>query len=95
MVLEWFAKPSTGDEPVSEFESQPHRQQGINMIAVSNYYGEGLYAARESKVFIEDDVPTVEFWDNGQFIAVRAFPDNTLQYAEDAAENYILGILKL
>ena len=65
------------------------------MNALSNYYGEGLYAARESKVFIEDDIPTVEFWDNGKLIAVRAFPDNTVQYAEDTAENYVLGVLKL
>jgi hypothetical protein len=65
------------------------------VIALSNYYGEGLHAARESKVFIEDDIPTVEFWDNGKLIAARAYPDNTLQYAEDAAENYVLGVLKL
>ena len=65
------------------------------MKAVSNFYGDGQYAARESKVFIEEDVPTVEFWDNGKFVSVRAFPDNTLQYAEDAAENWTLGVLKL
>ena len=65
------------------------------MKILSNFYGEGQHAARESKVFIEDDIPAVEFWDNGKFIAVRSFPDNTLQYAEDIAENYVLGILKL
>lgn len=65
------------------------------MIILSNFYGEGQHAARESKIFIEDEVPTIEFWDNGKLIAVRAFPDNTLQYAEDTAENYVLGILKL
>lgn len=65
------------------------------MISLSNFYGEGQYAARESKVFIEDEVPTVEFWDKSGFVAVRAFPDHTIQYAEDAAENWILGILKL
>lgn len=65
------------------------------MIEISNYYGEGLYEGRESKVFIEDDVPTVEFWDKASFISVRAFPDNTLEYAEDAAENWVIGVLKL
>lgn len=65
------------------------------MIPLSNYFGEGQYAARESKVFIEDEVPTVEFWDNGKLIAVRAFPDNTLLDAEDTAEDYVLGDLKL
>jgi hypothetical protein len=64
------------------------------VIPLSNYFGEGLHAARESKVFIEDEVPTVEFWDNGKLIAVRAYPDNTLQDAEDAAEDYVLGDLK-
>ena len=65
------------------------------MKALINYYGEGLNAARESRVFIEDEIPTVEFWDNGKLIAVRAYPDNTLRYAEDAAENYVLGNPKL
>lgn len=64
------------------------------MIAISTYFGEGQYASRQSKIFIEDDVPTIEFWDNGKLIQVRAFPDNTMQYAEDAAENWILGIIK-
>lgn len=66
------------------------------MKALSNYYGEGLYAARESKVFIDgDDIPTVEFWDNGELIQTRSFPNHTIRFSEDAAENYVLGVLKL
>lgn len=65
------------------------------MNPVSNYFGEGQYDGFEAKVLIEDDVPVVEFWKNGQFVAVRSFPDNTLQYAEDAAENFVMGVLKL
>ncbi len=65
------------------------------MIQTSTYYGEGQYNDRVSKVFIEDEIPTVEFWDKSGFRAVRAFPDHTLQYAEDAAENWTIGVLKL
>lgn len=65
------------------------------MIPLSNFYGEGRFANLEAKVFIEDEVPVVEFHKGNQLIATRAFPDNTLQCAEDAAENYTLGILKL
>lgn len=65
------------------------------MISLSEYYGEGTYQGYTAKVFIEDEVPVVEFWKNKEFIAVRSFPDHSIQYAEDAAENYIRGILKL
>ena len=65
------------------------------MKELSNLYGEGENAARESKIFIDNDVPVVEFWDNGKLMDTRSFPINTMQYAEDAAENYILGIFKL
>ena len=40
-------------------------------------------------------MPMVEFFENGQLIQSETFPNNTLQYAEDAAENYVMGILKI
>ena len=40
-------------------------------------------------------MPVVEFFENGQLIQVETFPNNTLDYAEDAAENYVMGILKV
>ena len=65
------------------------------MVPLNNYYGEDLFDGLEAKVFIEDEIPVVESHKGGQLVATIAFPDNTLQYAEDAAENYVLGILKL
>ena len=40
-------------------------------------------------------MPMVEFYENGQLIQLESFPNNTLQYAEDAAENFVMGILKV
>ena len=65
------------------------------MVGLSEYYGDGAYSGYTAKVFIEDEVPVVEFWRDKEFIAVRSFPDHTIGYAEDAAENFIRGILKL
>lgn len=67
----------------------------MNSKVILTLYGEGEFSSLHAEVMIEDDIPVVEFRKSGQLIATRAFPDNTLQYAEDAAENYILGILRL
>ena len=46
-----------------------------------------------TKTFLsETDTPVVEFYRNNQLVETRSFPNKTLQYAEDAAENFCLGI---
>lgn len=65
------------------------------MISVGDFYGSNLYEGYHAKVFVDDEVPVVEFWRHGEFIAVRSFPNHTLGYAEDAAENFVMGVLKL
>ena len=39
------------------------------------------------------DVPLVEFFENDIKIRSRKFENHNLRYAEDAAENYINGLL--
>ena len=65
------------------------------MISISEYYGEGDYEGYLAKVLVEDGVPVVEYWKNKEFVAVRSFPNNNMNYVEDAAENFVTGVLKL
>jgi hypothetical protein len=37
----------------------------------------------------------IDFYYDKKFIATRDYRDHTLQYVEDAAENYVMGILKV
>ena len=47
----------------------------------------------QSKVCLtEVNVATVEFYRDDELVATREFPNNTIQYAEDAAENFVMGI---
>jgi hypothetical protein len=46
-----------------------------------------------SKIYLaEDNVPLVEFYRDGALVGTRKFPNVTLQYAEDAAENFVMEI---
>lgn len=42
-----------------------------------------------------DGTPVVEFYLNETKLETRSMANNTFQYAEDAAENYVMGILKI
>ena len=50
---------------------------------------------KTAEVVLADGVPRIKMYENDQLIGQEDFPNNTLQYAADAAENYILGIKKL
>lgn len=63
------------------------------MLSITNYFSpDGTLEARAQ---IHDEIPVVEFYKHSKLIEIRPFPNNTLQYALDAAENYVLGILKI
>lgn len=67
------------------------------MLHIIDFYGEKEYKDLSARVFLHEDkqTPGVEFWKNNDVVGVRMFPTHSLQYAEDAAENYVLGILKI
>ena len=50
---------------------------------------------KTAEVVLADGVPRIKMYENDQLIGQEDFPNNTLQYAADAAENYVLGIKKL
>ena len=46
-------------------------------------------------LMIEPQVYYVDFYEDDNIIETRTFPGKSLHYVEDAAENYIFGILQL
>jgi hypothetical protein len=49
-------------------------------------------------IYYNHDSPgcySIAFFKNSSMIAVRDFPDKSRNYVDDAAENFVLGILKL
>lgn len=66
------------------------------MRQLSTFIGEGEFKDRQAIVFINDeDIPVIEMYlKEGSLWDMKEFPNNTLQYAEDCAENFVLGIPK-
>lgn len=63
------------------------------MRFLSEFYSTDL--TKSARVYIQDERPVVEFIEAGRHVAFREYPNHSLCYAEDAAENYTMGILKL
>lgn len=49
---------------------------------------------RKSVINLDKETLSVDFYENGAYISSREFPNKSIHYVEDAAENWILGILK-
>lgn len=64
------------------------------MKLLSEYYGQD--EERCSEIYVDESgVRVVKFYRNGNMIAERAYPDKAQCYVEDAADNWIRGILKM
>lgn len=63
------------------------------MFEITKYFSPD--GTLEARILIQDEIPAVEFIKDSKLITTRLFPDNTVQYAMDAADNYITGILKI
>jgi len=50
---------------------------------------------KTAEVILIDGVPHIKMYEGEELVGQEDFPNNTLQYAADAAENYVLGIKKL
>ena len=50
---------------------------------------------KTSEVVLIHGVLYVKMYEDEELVGCEDFPNNTIQYAEDAAENYVLGIKKL
>ena len=50
---------------------------------------------KTAEVVLIDGVPRIKMYEDEELVGFEDFPNNTIQYVEDAAENYVLGIKKL
>lgn len=68
------------------------------MSELSRFYGDpdGIYRNREAVVEIDgrDNGYLVKLFSSDKLIETRRVIGKTLQYAEDCAENWILGVIK-
>jgi len=61
---------------------------------LSTYSGDGEYSGRRAEVCRDDKGFFVQFFKNDQFIEFRTLYDHSERYAEDAAENWVIGVIK-
>ena len=50
--------------------------------------------SKTATIILDNGTYGVEFYENNEFIEYRTFPNKSLRYAEDAAENFVTGILR-
>jgi hypothetical protein len=62
-------------------------------VKVSEFWSDDQ--TKTAEVVLVDGVPRVYMFLDEELLDAEDFPNNTLQYAADAAENYVLGIKKL
>ena len=62
------------------------------MITLNEYSNKDK--TKTATIVLEDGTYGVEFYENNELIEYRTFPNKSLRYAEDAAENFALGILR-
>jgi len=60
---------------------------------ISEYYSDDMKL--KSVVYMVDKVAGVKYYRDNLLIDSQTYPHNSIHYAEDAAENYVMGILKL
>jgi hypothetical protein len=63
------------------------------MKIVSKYFSDDL--TKKSVVWNLDGIPVVEFFDRDVKLETRALVEHSFEYAEDAAENFVIGVLKI
>jgi phenolic acid decarboxylase len=65
------------------------------MKTLHEFEGTGNFSSRKA-IVIEDDNGDrgVQYLKNDQLIDYRIFPDHSEHYAESAAENWVLGVIK-
>ena len=65
--------------------------QKLNQI--SEFYGNGDYEGRRAVVELCNGVYSVAFYENKRYTKDIPLPGKSLRYAEDLAENYVIGIV--
>lgn len=60
------------------------------MAQLSEYYSEDRQ--RKAVINLIKETLSVDFYQNEEYIWTIEYPDKSIHYVEDAAENYVLGI---
>ena len=60
---------------------------------VSEYYGTEKYKSRYSQVVWESHYYSVKMFNNNELVEHRPLKQHSEHYAEDCAENWVLGII--
>ena len=63
------------------------------MKLVSEHTGVEQFDNRRAKVVLENDTYGVEYIMNDKVAAYRVFPGHSVYMAEDAAENWVTGVM--
>jgi hypothetical protein len=62
------------------------------MKLISEHYDDK--SIKSAKVYLDKDTYCVEYIQNEQVVSLRYFPGHSIYMAEDAAENWVSGILR-
>ena len=63
-------------------------------IEISTYWGDKEYCHRKACVMKNSNGYYVDMWDHDQLVESRTLYKHSEIYAQNAAENYVLGIMK-
>lgn len=64
------------------------------MQQISEYYNED--GDLRAEILLDElDVKHVKFYRNERVVAERSYPDKALCYVEDAADNWVRGVMKI
>lgn len=73
---------------------------GKHKTLLHQFWGEPTYPGREAKVYIVREPSKfyreyfeVEFYDNSKLKETRIIKEHSEMYAEDCAENWVLGVI--
>ena len=64
------------------------------IVELSKFWGDGEYVNRKSIVCKDDKGFLVEFYENDILIEPRYLYEHSEIYAENAAENWVIGVIK-
>lgn len=62
------------------------------MMTLSEFWSDDN--SKTATIILDNGTYGVEFYQDNELIEYRTFPNKSLRYAEDAAENFTLGILR-
>ncbi len=70
------------------------RTKSNDRIELSTYWGDDEFSYRKAYVMKNSHGYYVDMWEHEQLIESRSLYEHSERYAEDCAENYVMGIPK-